>query len=95
MPNTEHKTERRLTQSEISVIRVCSQLLKTVEYNEFLSREQILKRVSEAYTDLMENYIGADVFISANFDRWDRIRTEQIKEYYNTHKVPRKKIQRE
>ena len=95
MPNTPDKNERRLTQPEISVIRVCCQLLKTVEYNEYLSREQILKRVNEAYEDLLENYFSADEFLEANFHRWESLREEQIKEYYITHKMPRKKIQRE
>ena len=92
MPNTEHKAERRtLTQQEISVIRVASQLLMTMDKNQYLTRTQILERMSIAFMDLFNNYICADEFIEQNYQRWHKIRDEQVKDYMKTHKVQKPK----
>lgn len=90
MPNTENKDTRRdMTISEISVIKVCSQLLKTIEYNEYLSREQILKRVAMCYNELQENYFGQDEFLSTQFERYEHLQSIKIKEYMRTHPIKR------
>lgn len=95
MPNTLDKNERRLSQQEISVIRVCSQLLKTVEYSDYLTRDQILDRMISAYHDLLEYYIGADAFVLQNFDRYEKLRYQQIYDYYCGRKYPKRVIKKE
>lgn len=90
MPNTENKdTRRNMTISEITVIKVCSQLLKTIEYNEYLSREQILKRVALCYNELLENYFGQDDFLATQFERYEHLQSVKIKGYLERHPIKR------
>lgn len=86
---TTNNTERRtLTLQEVSVIRTTVQLLKTIEHNELLSREQILKRVSLAYHDLLECCISNDEFVNEGFTRLEAIKERLIQKHIAEMKQP-------
>lgn len=86
---TRNNTERRtLTVQEISVIRTTVQLLKTIEHNEMLSREQLLNRIALCYHDLLESCIAKDEFVNENFNRLEGIKERLIQKYIAEQKKP-------
>lgn len=86
---TTNNTERRtLTLQEVSVIRTTVQLLKTIEYNEMLSREQLLNRIVLCYHDLLECCISQDEFVNENFNRLEGIKERLIQKYIAEQKKP-------
>ena len=89
------KERRQLTLQEVSIIRTCVQLLKTFEYSEHLSKEQIVHRVYGAYEDLLECCIGDDEYLQVNLNRLEEIKDGLIVKYFNQRNISMKKIQRE